>query len=202
MNSPKKVFGTFLAAYGLTWVAVLIGFVSLSYPLVQRFATDQMEKRLRTNAALADEYLSVIGADTDSCWPILSQVCRRLSQPAILDAHLTLFSPGAVAIADSRFENPLAIRSMGRPEVRAALRKKVGMVIRYSQMDQQKFAYFAYPHIHLGEVAGVIRIGIPYAAIDNSIWSLYLEIALSGLGLAVAAAACSALFWAFYPFPR
>jgi hypothetical protein len=201
-HSWKRVFGSFLAAYGLIWIAVLIGFVSLSYPLLKRFATDQMEIRLRTDAALAEEYMTAMGADTDSCRPILAQVCRRLSQPSLLDAHLTLFSPKAEAIADSRFENPLAFRSSGRPEVRAALRKKVGTAIRYSRMDRRRMAFLAYPHVHLGEVAGVIRIGIPYDSIDGAIWILYLKIAMSGLGLTVVAASCSTLLRGFYPFPR
>jgi hypothetical protein len=187
------VFGRFAAVYGILWMAVLIGFAGISYPLMKKFAENQIEERLRTNAALIEEYISSLGAYSEAYRPVLAQVCRRLSQPNLLDAQVTLFSPKAEAIADSRLENPLIAHPGKRPEIDAALNKEVGASIRYSELDRRRMAFVAFPHVHLGKVESVIRVGVPYASIDSALWVAYFKIAVAGLGLAVVAAALSSL---------
>lgn len=199
--SGSEVYLRFLLIYGIIWSAVWIGFVSLSFPLFKRFEEGQLERRLRADAALTEEYISAVGAFSGTYRPVLEQVCKRLGEPSLLDAHVTFFSTKAEAIADSRFENPLAIRSLKRPEVLSALHKQVATSIRYSQMDRRKMAFVAYPHIHLGEVKSVIRIGVPYESLESPLWRLYFKIAFAGFVLALIAASLSTLYWHFRDVP-
>jgi hypothetical protein len=55
-------------------------------------------------------------------------------------------------------------------------------------------AFLALPHIHLGEVQGVIRVGIPYTAADDSPWWAYVKIAAAGLGLSIITASFTVLY--------
>jgi len=197
-----RLFGRFTAIYGLIWTAVLIGFAGVSYPFFEDFAKDQSERGLRTNAALAEEYISAIGAYSKAYRPVLEQICRRLSQPGMLNARVTVFSPRSEIIADSRSGNPLAVKPAGGPEVEAALGKEVGTSIRYSRSDRKRMAFAAYPHVHLGKVESVIRIGIPYASFASGLWRAYAWIAAAGLGLSIVAAALSSLFIFYRPGER
>lgn len=205
LNGPVPsrggVYRRFLLAYGIIWFAVWIGFVSLSYPMLEGFEVREVESRLRADAALTEEYVSAVGAFSGPYEPVLEQVCKRLGEPSMLNAHVTFFSAKAEAIADSRYENPLAIRSLKRPEVLSALRKKVGTSVRYSQMDRREMAFVAFPHVHLGEVTSVVRIGIPFESLESRLWVLYLKIAFSGFLLAVIAATLSTLYWHFKDAP-
>jgi hypothetical protein len=62
-------------------------------------------------------------------------------------------------------------------------------------------AFVAYPHIHLGEVASVVRIGVPCESLEFPLWKLYLKIAFAGFALALIAATLNCFYWHFRRLP-
>ncbi|HKP96897.1 MAG TPA: hypothetical protein VJ385_14170 [Fibrobacteria bacterium] len=195
---PKEsLFIRFLLTYSIIWIAVLIGFISVSMPIMREYTEDQINKRLLSNAAILDEYLGASGAFTKNNRPELDLICKRLDSARMRGTWITLFSPNSEILADSRRPNPKPKTIRSRPEVSQAMRNSIGTSIRYSDIAHRRMAFLAYPHVWLGEVQGVVRIGIPYSSLKEPLWYAYLKIAVAGFGLAVIAATCSCMIWLY-----
>ncbi len=197
--SPKGawIFGRYCLCYGSIWAAVLLGFIGISHPLLKRFADRQVKARLLSDAAIIDEYLGTAGAFTPNNREVLDQFCKRLNRPAIGDEWVTLFSDKSEVLADSKMPNPVAERILARPEVAGALKDSASYSVRYSPIARRRMALLAIPHVHLGEAHGVVRVGLPYSSVDDSLWWAYVKIAAAGLGMSIIAASFSSLYQGF-----
>jgi len=193
--SLERLFGRFFFGFLSIWVILFSSFIFMTLPILRNLIMDQANKRLETNAVLLDEYLSSMGAFSETSRSKLDMTCKRLNGPNLLDAWITIFSPKQEVIADSRISNPMEERMHSRPEVESAMENSVGTDIRYSSIARTRMAFVAYPHIKLGAVDGVIRLGIPFSSLDNPLWWTYMKIGLAGIGLTFVAAAAGSLIW-------
>ncbi|MEI6562987.1 MAG: ATP-binding protein [bacterium] len=99
-------------------------------------------------------------------------------------SRITIILPDGRVIADSS-ENPATMENhRNRPEVDAALAGRTGQSLRYSDTLRRRLMYLAIPVWKDGSVAGVVRVSLPLAVVDETIRTLYRDIALGGLVVA------------------
>ena len=190
-----------LLGFSSAWILIWLSFSFLSFSMVKGYATRQLKMRLQTSASVADAYLYGNHYGDNYPGPSLDSLCRTLGDPSFLDAWITFFDRKAEVVADSRNDSPLSVRPHGRPEVRAALRNKIGFTIRYSDLAHRRMAFLAYPRRSGQEVSSVLRIGVPYTPIEDALWLLYLRLGGAGLGFAVIAASLTSLVHRFQRSP-
>jgi two-component system phosphate regulon sensor histidine kinase PhoR len=188
-----------MARLGLTWrlvpaliLVALVTLVASSWYATRAwrsFYLEQLAGDLTQRARLA-------GAALQDLVPLqasdrLQARCRGWGQ--LTDTRFTLILPSGKVVADSQ-EDPARLDNHGdRPEVRAALTGKVGVATRHSFTLGETLMYVAVPLTTQGQVVGVIRASLPMSAISRAIRTLYREVALGGIAVALLAAGLSLL---------
>jgi hypothetical protein len=170
-------------------MATLGAFAWMSEGILSRDWNRSLMTRLESEAALLEEYLSSNNSFQDHS--SLERLCRSLNIPRRHGERVSIFNPDGRIIADSRSGAAFQRRTSGsqaRPEVAKALEKEVGRNIRFSRGSNRTMAFVAYPHVHLGAVTGVIRLGTPVSGWRNPVWMAYLKIAAVGILFSLLAA--------------
>jgi two-component system phosphate regulon sensor histidine kinase PhoR len=144
-----------------------------------RFHQEQVAGNLLARARIIARELPV-PLDHD---PVaVNQLVNDLGRLA--QTRTTVILPDGRVIADSA-ENPAVMEThKNRPEIMAALAGKTGQSLRYSDTLRRRLIYLAIPVMHRGEVAGVVRVSLPLAVIDEALTALYASVALGGLVVA------------------
>ena len=119
----------------------------------------------------------------------IQQSCQE--QGRISSTRFTLMAVNGQVLGDSEYEPAQMDNHGDRPEVKAALREGRGEAIRYSYTLGQNMMYVAIPLSDNGTVLGVLRLSIPITSIEQALNTVYSNIAMGGLVVAVLAAVVS-----------
>lgn len=121
----------------------------------------------------------------------LNQLINDLGRLTL--TRITIVMPDGRVIADSS-EKPKGLENhLNRPEIMEALAGRTGQSLRYSDTLRRRLMYLAIPVWQEGAVAGVVRVSLPLAVIDEALKALYGTIAL---GAVVVAGLFALLAWA------
>jgi two-component system phosphate regulon sensor histidine kinase PhoR len=154
---------------------------------------------------LREFYLHQTAADLEErAYLLREQIISLLSpmEPAVIDAiskelgqvsetRITVILPNGVVIGDSRETPQFMDNHAGREEVVEALAGRVGRSIRYSDTLHQRMMYVAVPVKSGDGIQAVVRTALAVTALEESLRSIRLQIALGGLVIALLAAGVS-----------
>jgi two-component system phosphate regulon sensor histidine kinase PhoR len=172
-----------LALYGIVFILVL--FVTdwtLSHVLQKR-DLQNLQSSLSRQSILICEIATPLLKDASQ----LQAEVKKLT--AGTDLRITVIDPGGVVLADSS-EPATAIAAMDnhatRPEMAAALRKKMGVAIRYSMTLSTRMLYVAVPVLDHAAVLGVVRTSMPITRVDEMLASVRRPVMLAAaLGILI-----------------
>jgi two-component system phosphate regulon sensor histidine kinase PhoR len=119
----------------------------------------------------------------------LDKLCKDLGK--LTSTRLTVILPSGLVLGDSE-KDPARMDNHGdRPEFQEAMKGKVGVISRYSFTLSESMLYVAIPLKDQGRVVGVVRAALPMTAIDQALRTLYLQMALGSLAIALLVAVLS-----------
>lgn len=151
----------------------------------RKFYLGQLAGDLENRALLVRTYLEEMRPPLDEAK--INEVCGRLGK--LISTRLTVILSSGKVMGDSQEDTRRMDNHADRPEIKEAMQGRVGVSTRYSFTLDRNMMYVAVPLGQQGRVVQVIRASLPMAAIDQAIRSLYLKIALGGLGVALLVAA-------------
>ncbi|MEI8139658.1 MAG: ATP-binding protein [bacterium] len=112
----------------------------------------------------------------------LNQLINDLGRLTL--TRVTVILPDGRVIADSS-ESPAGMENhQNRPEIREALAGRTGKASRYSDTLRRRLMYLAIPVWQEATIAGVVRVSLPIAVIDDALKALYGTIAFGGVVVA------------------
>ena len=149
------------------------------------FYLRQTQKDLEARAWLVEQELHQPGALGGLA--ALEAKVRELGR--LSDTRITVIAPDGVVLADSENDPQTMENHRDRPEVRTALRGRVGESIRVSPTEGRQEMYVGVPLAEGSRVTAVVRTALPLTDVNAALSSLYERIALA----AVVAAALAAL---------
>ena len=111
----------------------------------------------------------------------VDRVCKELGRVTL--TRITVVNPDGRVIGDSD-ENPASMENhRSRPEIATALAGGNGQSIRYSDTLARRLMYFAIPVMQDGTVAGVIRVSLPLAVVEDALNRYYRHVAMGALAV-------------------
>ena len=183
----KKLLWKLYPAYLVIILLSIVTFGIYASTTVKNFYLNKMARDLEARARIIEGEVALKFLRENSA--LLDQLCKTLGRAA--STRITLILPSGVVVGDSD-ENPERMDNhAGRPEIKRALAGHTGISTRYSDTLSQEMMYVAIPVLREGEIAGVVRTSIPVTEIDAALGNIYREIALSGVLMAILAAAIS-----------
>ncbi|MDG2304162.1 MAG: ATP-binding protein [Candidatus Binatia bacterium] len=179
-------------------LTALILFVSLlSGVLLERGLrereTKRIERSLSERLALVEQLTgtTTFGAARSA---ELDAIADRAAAAA--DARVTFITPEGLVVGDSEValdRLPMVDNHADRPEVRAALRGKIGQDARRSGTIGRQLFYLAAPR---QQGKGVVRLAVDISNLDDAVWDLRRElITATAVGLIAAFALSFVLSW-------
>ncbi len=119
----------------------------------------------------------------------VDRLCKELGK--LSGTRLTVILPSGRVVGDSS-KSPAQMDNHGdRPEIRQALKGKIGISTRHSYTEETSMMYVAAPVLDQGRVTAVVRASLTVAFIDRILDAMYVKIALGGMGAALLAALLS-----------
>ncbi len=181
-----QLFYSYLLIIGISLLAA--SWYASNY--IRHSLLDFVKKDLEDTAKILaktihQENLSLEQADLDA-------LCRDLS--AIFGTRLTIILPDGKIIGESKDSSSGTENHANSLEIQEALQGKVGESNRYSNTVKQEMKYVAIPFRQGDEIVGVIRASYPASAINVRLESIYFQIGLGGVVIALLAIIISLYF--------
>lgn len=83
-----------------------------------------------------------------------------------INARVTIIDTTGKVLGDSLLDNDSMVNHANRPEIKEAMKGRIGEAERYSTSLQESMYYFAVPVTSDNNVLGVVRVAIPWAEIQ------------------------------------
>jgi len=176
--APSYLLITLIALTAITWFASK----TLREFYLQETAGDLQERAF----LVREQMLSVLSPLNSD---VVDAICKELGQ--VSETRITVILPDGTVIGDSRETPQFMDNHAGRDEIAAALSGRTGRSIRYSDTLHQRMMYVAVPLENDGRVRAVVRTALGVSALEQSLRSIRLQIALGGLVIALLAAGVS-----------
>ncbi|MFZ7112321.1 MAG: two-component system histidine kinase PnpS [Desulfatiglandales bacterium] len=120
----------------------------------------------------------------------IDRLCKRIG--ARVSTRMTVILPSGKVVGDSREDPTKMDNHMDRPEVMKALKGETGVsTMRYSSTLEEEMMYVGVPLDRDGKRVGVVRMSVPFLALDEAVRDVEIRIALWGLLIAIFAAVLS-----------
>lgn len=107
------------------------------------------------------------------------------------ELRITLIDIHGNVIKDSNKDAFSLDNHSKRPEIIAAINSQTSVNIRYSDTSHQQMIYAASPIVKEGKIKGIIRVSLPLKSIHSHLNSLYKNVILAGVLIALLAAIIS-----------
>ena len=189
MRSSRLLWRLY-AQYLLITLAVLTAVGWVSARAIRDFHLAQTTRDLEVRAQLIEARLTGLIA-RDTAEP-LTRLCRSLGQRT--GTRITVILPSGDVIADSDEDPTRMSNHAERPEVREAIAGRAGSSTRFSHTLGHAHRYVAVPVQATDGTRAVLRASVPMTAQKEALDTIYTEIALGGLMIAVLAAGLALLF--------
>jgi len=155
---------------------------------LRRFTLEQKSADLEAAARLAESALATVSQQEAAA---LQTTCHELGLKTAL--RLTLVLPSGKVLCDS-VEDPVGMENHAdRPEIREALSGRTGRAIRFSSTLGQQALYVAVPLRQAGAAAGVVRLSVPVAAVDEAFQTIRIHLLGAAVVIILLGAAASYL---------
>ena len=175
---PSYLFSTLVSLLAATWFAS----ISLKKSFLSQSAAD-LEARARLVEDQIIERLSPLDK------PGIDFFCKKIGER--VSSRMTVILPSGKVVGDSDEDPSRMDNHVDRPEVIRALKGEVGISTRYSRTLGEEVMYVGVPLVRDGKGVGVVRMSIPFIAIDEAMKGIEIRIALGGLLIAIFAAIVS-----------
>jgi len=169
---PSYLLITLVSLLAATWFAS----ISLKKSFLSQSAAD-LEARARLVEDQIIERLSPLDK------PGIDFFCKKIGER--VSSRMTVILPSGKVVGDSDEDPSRMDNHVDRPEVIRALKGEVGVSTRYSRTLGQEMMYVGVPLVRDGKGVGVVRISIPFIAIDEAMRGIEIRIALGGLLIAI-----------------
>jgi two-component system phosphate regulon sensor histidine kinase PhoR len=146
--------------------------------------TENVIESLKVQAEIVEQLVSdrLSPERSSEIDPLLKDLGRKIS------TRITVATPSGQPLGDSQ-EDPASLDNYAiRQEVKDALAGKVGIITRYSFTLNKNMVYVAVPIMIKGKIAGIVRTGMPVAAMSSTLISMSEEIFAGGVVIALLAA--------------
>jgi two-component system phosphate regulon sensor histidine kinase PhoR len=142
-------------------------------------------EELKVRALLVERFLQ--GKFSSENKAEIDAFCKQVGP--LIDTEITVILPSGAVIGDSWHDTALMESHGRRPEVKEALAGEVGRDERYSAMSQANMIFLALPVKKNGQLVAVVRTGMPVDQMAVALKSVYIEIGIAGLIIALLGAA-------------
>ncbi len=186
--SRKRLLWQLYPSYLLITLVSLLAVTWYASKSLRGFYLDQTAADLEAKAYLVEEHLAQYSS-LDA--PPIDTLVDTLGKKASM--RVTIILPDGKVAGDSAEDPARMDNHANRPEIREALNGRTGVSTRYSKTLGKHMMYVAAPVLRDSRIVGVVRASIPLQRIDTILWTLYAEIGLGVLIIAVAAAAVNLL---------
>ncbi|HHP7235747.1 MAG TPA: two-component system histidine kinase PnpS [Desulfobacterales bacterium] len=176
--APSYLLITLVALTAITWFAS---------NTLREFYLHQTAADLEERAYLLREQILSLQSPMEPA--VIDAISKELGQ--VSETRITVILPNGVVIGDSRETPQFMDNHAGREEVVEALAGRVGRSIRYSDTLRQRMMYVAVPVKSGDGIQAVVRTALAVTALEESLRSIRLQIALGGLVIALLAAGVS-----------
>ncbi len=177
----RKIFWSFVIILLIS--STLIGFLSVN--LVNRSYTDELEKRLQTNAQLIAAMIR--SNETEPGSESFKNVMQEMADAG--EVRITVVDSGGKVLLDTRSDASDMDNHLDRPEIQAALSEgDSGRVVRFSNTTDREMMYVALPMVTDSGIGYIVRLSMDLSDVDaltrNIVW--YIAFAtLLGLVIAI-----------------
>lgn len=180
--SQRKVFWKIYLYFLLATAGALLIIAWYASHSLQLFHQEQVTADIFSRAQIVAREIPLLSESNPAA---LDQLCKEVAR--LTASRVTVIAPDGKVMGDSD-ENPAIMENHGnRPEVAAALTGLPSKSIRYSDTLRRSLIYAAVPIRKSDQsIAGVARVSLPLAVIDQSLASFYRYVTLGGLGVATA----------------
>jgi two-component system phosphate regulon sensor histidine kinase PhoR len=145
---------------------------------LQRFTIEEEVADLESAAHLAVFRLAEVLPGEG---PALQALCREMAEQSV--RRVTVALPGGAVACDSEIGDPSRFDpATVPPEIVDAFAGRIGHGVRYSRLAGRSYLYVAVPLRHGDAVTAVLRLGLPFASVEERLRAIRLQL------LAVAAA--------------
>lgn len=181
----KKLLWQFFRINVLLTVAIVAVVGWYTAQSFQNFYYDQTKTNLETRARLFEHLMGDNISLADSTY--LNQLSFEVDERS--GTRITIIDTSGIVIADSRKDPFDMDNHANRPEILTARQEGFGSSVRYSNTLQKRMMYVALPYYGPnGELQAIVRTAMAVTDIDEILQSVYIEITLSGMIIALIAA--------------
>lgn len=183
MRRKSLLFYFFPALLAITLISLLT--VSwLATKTIRRLYQMQAAEELESAAKLIriqveDRFLEFPPGALDS-------LAKRMHQT--IPMRITFIAPDGVVLGDSHHDPVFMENHADRPEIKQAIFSGMGVCTRFSPSLKQRMFYVALPLERPDGIAGIVRVAIPADVTDKTLRTIYANVALAGLIIALSAA--------------
>jgi len=183
----KRLLWQIFPAYLLVILISLAAVIFYSSRTLKKFHLEKTAKDLEARGMLLEGRFRGLlsSAQTDG----VDSLCKELGGRTGM--RVTVILPDGGVIGDSDEDPSRMDNHADRPEIMEAMAGRKGSSIHFSHTLQEDMMYVAIPLREKKRVAGVLRTAVSLEFIDRALWSLYLEVAGSGLVVALLASLVS-----------
>ncbi|RJP58169.1 MAG: HAMP domain-containing protein [Deltaproteobacteria bacterium] len=190
MSNLKIVWKLFLTQTSLIIISLLTIGIYAGISLKEHYL-EQLVPQLTTNATLIRDIVAkeLIDGKSDT----IDFLTKRLGSKIHMRA--TIVDSGGTVLGDSEKDPTKMGNHLDRPEIREALRGKVGKSIRYSETLKTEMMYLALPVEIKYRIIGAVRVSLPLSKVEKMgghiyeviVWGAIIAALLSlGIGFILA----------------
>jgi two-component system phosphate regulon sensor histidine kinase PhoR len=179
----RKLFWNIFPAFLLVVLISLLALTWYATEAFHQFYLERVSSNLKAQASLVKGRLnSALAKDPEG----VNDVCRELGR--VSPSRITVILPDGKVIGDSEEDPRKMDNHADRTEIVEALAGRKGTSIRYSHTLKENMMYVAIP---LGDTAGVLRMSISVAFVDEALGEIYFNVAAAGVIVALLASIMS-----------
>lgn len=177
----RSLFWRILIYFLVVTVGALAATAWYASHSLRQFHQEQVASDLLARAGIFAREIPLLPVPADPS--AVDRLCKEAGRVAL--TRITVIRPDGVVIGDSG-ETPAVMENhRSRPEIAIALAGGIGQSIRYSDTLRRRLMYLAIPYRMNGDaVAGVVRVALPLAVVDEALAVFYRHVALGGLAVA------------------
>lgn len=176
MFKRKKLLWQIYPPFLLIITAALIIVTVCATISTRVFYIDQTADFLESKAGL---FLKLFAGGEKSREKISDNLCKMAGED--MSARITYISSTGRVICDSEENSSKMNNHLNRPEIQSALRKGLGVSVRYSDTLRRDLVYVAAPVRDGEELIGFIRTSTSLTSVTDALRPVYIKIAISGV---------------------
>jgi len=179
----RRLFWFIFPAFLLVVLISLLALTWYATEAFHQFYLEHVSSDLGAQASLVKQRLNSALAENSEG---VNDLCRELGR--VSPSRITVILRNGQVIGDSEEDPRKMDNHADRAEIVEALAGRKGTSIRYSHTLKENMMYVAIP---LGDTAGVLRMSISVAFVDEALGEIYFNVAAAGVIVALLASIMS-----------